>query len=101
MPTARFLRAPLRWLRRRLPALILSRRDARPRPPPRREVIGEEPEWITYDRWGTCLPEGTFAAAVGAEDFDRVLGVYGGPDAREQWARLMARITPLGEAIFA
>jgi hypothetical protein len=30
-----------------------------------------------------------------------VLGVYGGPDAREQWARLMARITPLGEAIFA
>ena len=23
------------------------------------QIIGEEPEWITYDRWGTYLPEGS------------------------------------------
>ena len=63
-------------------------------------IIGEEPEWITYDRWGTYLPEGNFAAAVGAEDFARKLDLYGGPDARQQWTRLMSRVEPLGTAIF-
>lgn len=38
--------------------------------------------------------------AVGAEDFYKKLEVCGGPDAREQWERLMRRVTPLGEAIF-
>uniref|UniRef100_A0A7S4EWH9 Amine oxidase domain-containing protein n=2 Tax=Chrysotila carterae TaxID=13221 RepID=A0A7S4EWH9_CHRCT len=65
------------------------------------QIIGEEPDWIQYDRWGTYLPEGNFAAAVGAEDFMVKLRQYGGPDAEEQWGRLMARVTPLGEAIFA
>ena len=55
------------------------------------QIIGEEPEWITYDRWGTALPEGTFAAAVGAEDFQRVLGERGGPDARAQWCARATR----------
>ena len=48
------------------------------------QIIGEEPEWLTYDRWGTAFPEGTFAAAVGAEDFMAKLDTYGGPDARAQ-----------------
>ena len=65
------------------------------------QIIGEEPEWLTYDRWGTYLPEGAFAAAVGADDFMAKLDTYGGPDAREQWERLLGRVTPLGEAIFA
>jgi len=65
------------------------------------QIIGEEPEWITYDRWGTYLPDGDFAAAVGAEDFQTKLDTYGGPDARAQWARLLGRIQPLGDAIFA
>ncbi|KAL1524369.1 hypothetical protein AB1Y20_019266 [Prymnesium parvum] len=64
------------------------------------QIIGEEPEWITYDRWGTYLPEGSFAAAVGADDFLSKLQLYGGEDAAEQWARLMARVKPLGDAIF-
>lgn len=63
-------------------------------------IIGEEPEWITYDRWGTYLPEGAFAAAVGADDFMDKLDRYGQPGARQQWARLMARVQPLGTAIF-
>ena len=42
------------------------------------QIIGEEPEWITYDRWGTYLPEGDFAAAVGSEDFLRKLATFNG-----------------------
>ena len=65
------------------------------------QIIGEEPEWITYDRWGTYLPEGDLLNdAVGSSDFYKKLDACGGPDAREQWTRLMARVTPLGEAIF-
>ena len=65
------------------------------------QVIGEEPEWLTYDRWGTALPEGQFAAAVGAEDFEgRILPTYGGPEAAAEWARLMGRVETLGQAIF-
>ena len=65
------------------------------------QIIGEEPEWLTYDRWGTYLPEGNLLNdAVGSADFFNKLKVCGGPDAREQWERLMARVTPLGEAIF-
>jgi len=65
------------------------------------QIIGEEPEWLTYDRWGTYLPEGNLLNdAVGSEDFYNKLDRCGGPDARGQWERLMARVTPLGEAIF-
>ena len=65
------------------------------------QIIEEEPEWITYDRWGTHLPEGSLLHdAVGSDDFYKKLDLCGGPDAREQWERLMRRVTPLGEAIF-
>jgi len=65
------------------------------------QIIQEEPEWITYDRWGTYLPEGSLIAdAVGAEEFYQKLQVCGGPTSKEQWDRLMKRITPLGKAIF-
>ena len=65
------------------------------------QIIGEEPEWLTYDRWGTYLPEGSLLHdAVGADDFFRKLEACGGPDAKAQWSRLMKRVTPLGEAIF-
>ena len=65
------------------------------------QIIGEEPEWLTYDRWGTAFPEGTFAAAVGARDFkERILPTYGGPNAAAQFERLMKRVEPLGAAIF-
>ncbi|KAJ8600384.1 hypothetical protein CTAYLR_000734 [Chrysophaeum taylorii] len=64
-------------------------------------MIGEEPEWVCYDRWGTQLPEGKFAAAVGPKDFaERILPKYGGPKAVDEWRRLMRRVLPLGEAIF-
>ena len=66
------------------------------------QIIGEEPEWLTYDRWGTAFPEGTFAAAVGAKDFkERILpDVRRDPAHAEQFDTLMKRVEPLGAAIF-
>ncbi|KAJ1410256.1 hypothetical protein B484DRAFT_455907 [Ochromonadaceae sp. CCMP2298] len=60
------------------------------------QIIGEEPDWITYDRWGTALPEGKFAAKIGPEEFDGVLEKYGGPGAKEDWAKIIGRITAPG-----
>jgi len=60
------------------------------------QIIGESPEWIKYDRWGTFLPEGNFCVKLGPDEFeDRVLTTFGGPDAVSQWRRLMARLVPL------
>lgn len=56
------------------------------------QIIGEEPEWIAYDRWGTVLPEGKFAAKIGPEEFASVLQKYGGADAIEDWNRLIERV---------
>lgn len=62
------------------------------------QIIGEEPEWITYDRWGTVLPEGRFAAKIGPEEFGDVLEKYGGDGAVEEFAMLMKRMEPLSNA---
>mmetsp|Transcript_6547 Transcript_6547/g.9569 ORF Transcript_6547/g.9569 Transcript_6547/m.9569 type:complete len:594 (-) Transcript_6547:157-1938(-) len=63
------------------------------------QIIGEEPEWITYDRWGTVLPNGKkFAAKIGPEEFGDVLDEHGGPGAREEFEGLMKRMGPLSDA---
>lgn len=63
------------------------------------QIIGEEPEWITYDRWGTVLPSGEkFAAKIGPEEFGDVLDTYGGEGAREEFEALMKRMEPLSDA---
>ena len=63
------------------------------------QIIGEEPEWITYDRWGTVLPNGQkFAAKIGPEEFGDVLDEHGGEGAREEFEGLMKRMEPLSDA---
>eukprot|EP00978_Attheya_sp_CCMP212_P016116 scaffold41963_cov67-Attheya_sp.AAC.1 len=63
------------------------------------QIIGEEPEWITYDRWGTVLPCGAkFAAKIGPEEFGDVLAEHGGPGAQEEFAAIMERMKPLSNA---
>jgi hypothetical protein len=39
------------------------------------QIIEEDCEWITYDRWGTVLPQnkGRFAAKIGPEEFESVV----------------------------
>ena len=63
------------------------------------QIIGEEPEWITYDRWGTVLPNGKkFAAKIGPEEFGDVLDEQGGEGAKEEFEALMERMGPLSDA---
>lgn len=63
------------------------------------QIIEEEPEWITYDRWGTVLPNGKkFAAKIGPEEFGDVLKEHGGEGAEEEFATLMKRMEPLSNA---
>lgn len=63
------------------------------------QIIEEDCEWITYDRWGTVLPNGEkFAAKIGPEEFGDVLKQHGGPGAEEEFAALMERMTPLSNA---
>eukprot|EP01036_Dinobryon_divergens_P022163 gene22163-30400_t len=56
------------------------------------QIIEEEPEWITYDRWGTVLPEGKFAAKIGPDEFNAVLLKYGGVEAVQEWSKIMNRL---------
>lgn len=60
------------------------------------QIIGEEPEWLTYDGWGAYLPEGDFTKKP--EEFDKFVAKYGGPGAEEQWNRMMTYAKPLGTA---
>lgn len=63
------------------------------------QIVGEEPEWITYDRWGTVLPNGKkFAAKIGPEEFGDVLDEHGGEGAKEEFEALMKRMGPLSDA---
>ncbi|MBE9031005.1 NAD(P)/FAD-dependent oxidoreductase [filamentous cyanobacterium LEGE 11480] len=73
-------------------------------PNPLRHVlnaIAEEPEWIQYDTWGCCLPEGDFPTRVGGEQFIQVLERLSGAEAVEEWRSLQQVMQPLGEAAIA
>jgi len=63
------------------------------------QIIGEDAEWLTYDRWGTVMPDGRkFAAKIGPEEFGDVLKEHGGPTAEKEFAALMERMEPLSNA---
>ena len=62
-------------------------------------MIGEEPDWITYDIWGAFLPEGSFKVSIGAEPFEDVLRKYGGPTAVSDWRKLAAALRPVADGV--
>lgn len=63
------------------------------------QIVGEDCEWITYDRWGTVMPNGDkFAAKIGPEEFGDVLLAQGGEEAEREFAELMERMKPLSDA---
>lgn len=73
----------------------------RPSPNPLRQVldaIGEDLDWVNYDCWGCCLPEGDFDAKVGAEAFDEVLLKLRGQQAVQEWHNLQRAMEPLAKA---
>ena len=64
------------------------------------QIIGESPEIIQYDRWGTVFPDGTrLAAEIGPKGFDQVLmGKYGTDLGRREWGLIMSRMKEVGSA---
>ena len=65
------------------------------------QMIGEEPEWITYDTWGAHLPECPegYELSIGAENFMEILRRYGGPTAIDDWNRLADELMPLTKGV--
>ena len=65
------------------------------------QMIGEEPTWITYDRWGAFLPEAPdgYELSIGAENFLKILDRYGGPNAKSDWEKLALELRPLAQKI--
>ncbi|NEQ50279.1 MAG: NAD(P)/FAD-dependent oxidoreductase [Leptolyngbya sp. SIO3F4] len=75
-----------------------------PSPNPLRQVldaIEENCNWINYDTWGCCLPEGDFATTVGADQFCEILQNLRGADAVQEWRELQQIMQPLGAAAIA
>ncbi len=62
------------------------------------DAIGEDLEWIPYDAWGCCLPEGDFRMAVGADPFRQVLADLRGSQAVAEWQHLQTVMDPLKQA---
>ncbi len=65
------------------------------------DAIDEDLEWANYDAWGCRIPEGDFAAYVGANHFCQVLREFRGEDAVNQWRKLQTEMKPLAEAVNA
>ncbi|CEM06751.1 unnamed protein product [Vitrella brassicaformis CCMP3155] len=65
------------------------------------DAIGEYPSWLTYDTWGVSIPGGSFDATIGPGPFWAILDRFGGPNAKQEWSRLMDYMQPLGEAAMA
>jgi len=64
------------------------------------DIIEESPEWITYDGWCMWVPEDRmFRFTTGPDHFlNEVAPKFGGPGARDQWARFLEAVDPIAKA---
>ncbi|MEC4811728.1 MAG: NAD(P)/FAD-dependent oxidoreductase [Scytonema sp. PMC 1069.18] len=65
------------------------------------DAIGEELEYVNYNTWGCCLPEGDFDTMVGSDQFCDILSRFRGQDAVNQWRELQRVMAPLANAATA
>lgn len=65
------------------------------------QMIGENPEWVTYDIWAGFFPESPegFRQSIGAKAFEETLKQYGGPTAMEDWEKLAKALRPVAAGI--
>ena len=65
------------------------------------QMIGEEPEYVTYDTWGAYIPEAPegYELGIGAENFKKILERYGGPSAKDDWDKLAKNLRPMAQAL--
>ncbi len=75
-----------------------------PSPNPLRQVldaIGEDVPWVTYNKWGCCLPEGDFDTSVGTQEFCETLTKLCGEAACVEWQKLQHVMEPFSKAAIA
>lgn len=67
------------------------------------QIIGEEPEWITYNMWKAFLPEAPegFDSSIGAVEFEKILLKYGGESAVSEWQILAKNLRPLTKGVMS
>ena len=65
------------------------------------QMVGEEPEWITYKTWGAFLPEipDGCQLSIGEKPFRELLKTYGGVTALADWEKLSTELRPLAQAV--
>ncbi|KAF8048118.1 hypothetical protein N665_2668s0001 [Sinapis alba] len=65
------------------------------------DALGESLPCAKYDSWMVYLPEGDFLSRIGPTDFFKDLEKYAGPNAMQEWEKLLGEILPLSSAAMA
>ncbi|XP_020533276.1 prolycopene isomerase, chloroplastic isoform X2 [Jatropha curcas] len=65
------------------------------------DALGESPPCVKYDSWMVYVPEGEFLSRIGPTEFYKDLEKYAGPNAVEEWKKLLDAILPLSSAAMA
>ncbi|XP_057420996.1 prolycopene isomerase, chloroplastic [Lotus japonicus] len=65
------------------------------------DALGESLPCATYDSWKVYLPEGEFLSRIGPTEFSKDLEKYGGPNAVQEWRKLLDAVLPLSTAAMA
>ncbi|MED6201468.1 hypothetical protein PIB30_095360 [Stylosanthes scabra] len=62
------------------------------------DALGESVPCASYDSWMCHFPEGDFKSRIGPTEFYKDLEKYAGPNAVQEWKKLMDFIVPLSSA---
>ena len=61
--------------------------------------VADQLEWVQYDGWGMCIPQGDFFFRVGDDkSWRETLRKFGGDDVEQQWDELMRSVKPVTRA---
>ncbi|KAF2293922.1 hypothetical protein GH714_005707 [Hevea brasiliensis] len=65
------------------------------------DALGESIPCVNYDSWMVYVPEGEFLSRIGPTEFYKDLETYAGPNAVQEWKKLLDAILPLSSAAMA
>ncbi|KAL9325456.1 hypothetical protein ACSQ67_006101 [Phaseolus vulgaris] len=65
------------------------------------DALGETLPCVTYDSWMVHIPEGQFLSRIGPTEFFKDLQQYAGPNAVDEWRKLLDAVLPLSAAAMA
>ncbi|KAG0475859.1 hypothetical protein HPP92_012304 [Vanilla planifolia] len=65
------------------------------------DALGESVPCSSYDSWMVYLPEGKFLSRIGPTEFCKDLATYVGPEAVQEWIKLLDAILPMSAAAMA